>query len=274
MAAIITPGRSPAAHPVCGGSPLSGDDYLRTVLARHAVATGPGSAAHDAGAELYPWIANWAGAHLAEVSYSGSYAKGTGVSGTTDVDLFISLKANTPGTLKEVYCKLFQAAGAASLSPRAQNVSVGVTHRGVSVDLVPGRIQSGYQNYHSLYRRKADSWTQTNVALHIDTVARSGRTEEIRAIKVWRKLNRLDFPSFYLEMTVIRALKGCRVGNVAANTWEVFRYLAEDFASAGVVDPANTNNCLSDDLTAAEKNKIRALALHARSQGNWENILW
>ncbi|HXE57409.1 MAG TPA: hypothetical protein VNK43_05370, partial [Gemmatimonadales bacterium] len=192
----------------------------------------------------------------------------------TDVDLFISLKSDTSGTLKDLYWSLFQAAGVAGLMPRPQNVSVGATFRGISVDLVPGRIQSGYQNYHSLYRRKLDSWTQTNVSLHIDTVANSGRTEEIRAVKIWRKLNRLEFPSFYLELTVINALKGYKVGALADNVWEALRYLSQEFAMASVVDPANSQNQLSDELTAGEKNKIRALALHARAQKQWTEILW
>lgn len=253
---------------------MSTDEYIRNVLACHAVATGPGSAGHSVGSELYPWLAHWAGSQLAQVSYTGSYCKGTAVSGATDVDLFISLTADTSASLKDLYWSLFRAAGAAGLVPRPQNVSVGVTYRGVLVDLVPGRIQAGYQNYHSLYRRRTDSWTQTNVSLHIDTVANSRRTEEIRAIKVWRKLNGLEFPSFYLELTVINALKARSVGAVSDNVWEVLRYLSQEFAAARVLDPANTANCVSDDLSAGEKNKIRALALHARAQKHWTEIIW
>lgn len=250
------------------------DDYIRRVLAKHAVAQGPGSPAETTGQAMYPWIANWAGTCLAEVRFSGSYAKGTGVSGTTDVDLFISLKSDTSGTLSEIYWNLYRTAHSAGLAPRAQNVSVGVTFQGLSVDLVPGRIQSGYTHWHSLYRRRTDSWTQTNVAKHIEIVGGSGRTEEIRALKVWRKLAGLDWPSFYLELTVLDACHGRAQGDLANNVWQTLRYIQSSFASARVVDPSNTNNYLSDELTAAEKASVVAAAGHALVQDNWGKILW
>ena len=250
------------------------DDYIRQVLTRHAVARGSSSPAERTGQALYPWIAAWAGSCLAEVRFSGSYAKGTGISGTTDVDLFISLKADTNGTLSDIYWNLYRTAQSAGLSPRAQNVSVGIAFQGLSVDLVPGRIQSGYTHWHSLYRRRKDSWTQSNVAKHIEFVGCSGRTEEIRAIKIWRKLAGLDWPSFYLELTVLDACYGRAVGDLANNVWQTFRYIASNLATAHVVDPSNTNNFLSDELTATEKATIIAAANRALAQDNWNKILW
>ena len=249
------------------------DDFLRLVLSRHSVQTGPSSHAEATGRALYPWISNWAGAYLADVRFSGSYAKGTAVSGTTDVDLFIALNADTPGTLRDIYWSLFQAAAATGLSPRPQNVSVGAVYQEISVDLVPARVQSGYTQWHSLYRRRRDSWTQTNVAKHIEVVGQSRRTEEIRAIKIWRKLCGLDWPSFYLELTVLAACHGRPVGDLANNVWNSFRYIAENLATARVVDPSNSNNVLSDELTAAEKNPIIAQARHALAQQNWGQII-
>jgi hypothetical protein len=69
------------------------------------------------GSELSSWLGKWAGNSLAGISYSGSYAKGTAVAGTTAVDLFISPRADTNGTLEEVHGNLFQAADANGWSP-------------------------------------------------------------------------------------------------------------------------------------------------------------
>jgi hypothetical protein len=205
---------------------------------------------------------------------SGSYAKGTAVAGGTDLDLFVSLTPSTPGTLKEIYFHLFQAAGQAGLAPRPQDVSIGTSYRGLSVDLVPARMQAGNATYHSLYRRKADSWTQTNVALHISRVANSNRTPEIRVMKIWRNLRRLDIPSFYLELTVIDALYGRPANGVAANVWRALTYLAESFPTARVLDPANTNSIISDSLTVAEKYSVAARARESLAKKDWGEIVW
>jgi hypothetical protein len=190
------------------------------------------------------------------------------------VDVFISLKSDTKETLKELYEMLYSLAQRNGWSPRRQNVSVGVTVNGTRGDLVPGKVQAGYQNYHSLYLRKRDSWTQTNVALHIDTVRNSGRLKEIRAIKIWRLLHGLDFPSLYLELFVINALLGRSRSALAENTLHALRTIGSSLASTRIVDPANTNNVVSDDLTQAEKQRVGAQAAQSAREKYWENIIW
>ena len=49
---------------------------------------------------------------------------------------------------------------------------------------------------------------------------------------------------------------------------------SRQLASTRVVDPANTNNVLSDDLTKQEKDRIASSATHAAQQQYWEKILW
>jgi hypothetical protein len=164
---------------------MTEDEYLWKVLVKYA----PDRAGAERAAQgIAPDLQRWAGSQLAELTYSGSFAKGTANSLGTDVDLFISLKADTGGTLADIYNNLFRRAQELGWQPVQQNVSVRIQYLGKKVDLVPGRIQSGYQNYHSLYKRKSGSWTQTNVKLHGDTVRESGRTQEIRTIKIWRDL--------------------------------------------------------------------------------------
>lgn len=149
---------------------MTADQYVETVLAKYQVPRGPTLPAEQLGSTVAGPLRTWAGQQLNALEYSGSYAKETGVHGVSDVDVFISLKADTTNTLKEIYDSLCSLAQKQGWSPRQQNVSVGVTISGTRGDLVPGKVQPGYQNYHSLYLRKRDSWTQTNVALHVDTV--------------------------------------------------------------------------------------------------------
>ena len=252
---------------------MDSDSYVKSIVAKYALIGGRTPAATTAAEAVYNIIKAWAGPYLSSVSYSGSGAKGTAIAGIADVDLFISLNPDTPHTLAEIYNSLAGYSGLQPYAPREQNVSVGITYSNQKIDLVPGKKQHGNGSDHSLYRRKARSWTQTNVEQHIKLVQNSGRLDEIRALKIWRALHDLDFPSFYLEMTVINALSGKRSGLVASNVATVLEYLRDSFLSASVIDPANSNNKLSDDLAVAEKRLItQKAAAHLKS--TWNQILW
>lgn len=253
---------------------MTPDQYVETILAKYAVLRGPTSPAEQLGGTVGEPLRTWAGQQLNALQYSGSYAKETGVHGISDVDVFVSLKSDTKETLKELYEMLVLLAQRNGWSPRRQNVSVGVTVNGTRGDLVPGKVQADYHNYHSLYLRKRDSWTQTNVALHVDTVRGSGRLKEIRAIKIWRMLHGFDFPSLYLELFAIDALSGRSRSTLAENVLYVLRTVGSSLASRRVVDPANTNNILSDDLTQAEKQRIAAQAAQSAREQSWGRIIY
>jgi hypothetical protein len=250
---------------------MTGDQYVEGILAKYRIDE---NSAKRAAESVAPALRNWAGAHLAELSYSGSFAKGTANNLSTDVDLFISLRSDTPGNLRDNYNSLFQLANEHGWSPIKQNVSIGISYAGKKLDLVPGRRQSGYQHYHSLYRRKADSWTQTNVKLHIDKVSQSGRRKEIRAVKVWRELHGLDFPSFFLELVVIEALKGKSTQSLASNVLTALNYIGKALSTVRVVDPANTNNAVSDDLSQSGKTAVASQARSSAAKQYWKDIIW
>jgi hypothetical protein len=251
---------------------VTGDQYVASVIAKYAVGSGSGSPAQKAAADLAPLVGHWGDRWLLEMTLSGSYAKGTAISLGTDVDLFISISHAIGTPVNEIYWNLFGHCETGGLNPEAQNVSMRVVRNGIKVDLVPGRKQLGGTD-HTLYKRKEDTWVQTNVGKHIELVRESGRTSEIRVVKIWRQLHRLDFPSFYLELTTIEALKQGRAGSLAANVATVFRYLAESFVNARVVDPANTNNVISDDLDLDEKRAVMNAA-RVSLQRNWEQVIW
>ena len=250
------------------------DQYVETILAKYAVPRGPTSLAEQLGATVAGPLSTWAGQKLNGLWYSGSYAKETGVRGISDVDVFISLKSDTKETLKELYETLVSLAQRNGWSPRRQNVSVGVTVNGTRGDLVPGKVQAGDQNYHSLYLRKRDSWTQTNIVLHVDTVRNSDRLKEIRVAKIWRMLHGFDFPSLYLELFAIDALSGRSRLTLAENVLHVLRTVGSSLSSTRIVDPANTNNILSNDLTQAEKQRIAAQATLSAREQSWLRIIW
>jgi hypothetical protein len=234
----------------------------------------PYSPVRSVQAQIHPVIAEWAGDLLLSVSVSGSFIKGTANNSGTDIDLFISLSEYTPETLKEIYESLFARLSRKGYSPKRQNVSINVKVNGYNVDLVPAKQRGAYSTDHSLYRQRADTWTKTNVTTHVSFVRQHGRLDESRILKLWRNQKRLDFPSFYLELTVISALPWeVLPETLSGNVWKFFQYLRDSFASARVTDPANTNNIISDDLTVAEKATVKAAATTALSAKTWGEIV-
>ncbi|TFW12164.1 nucleotidyltransferase [Brevundimonas intermedia] len=250
---------------------LPPDQHLRTVLARHSIDTGPNSAVRGVQATLLPLIVRWSGASLVDVKTSGSFAKGTAVRGGTDVDLFISLSSSLQTPLKEIYETLNAAVTVGGYVARRQNVSVGLTVGHWKVDLTPGRRQDQFGNYHSLWSTKTGSWLQTNIAEHCRVVSGSGRLDEIRLIKIWRNRYGLDFPSFYLELFVIEALKGARIGNLQQNIVTILEAIRDKIAVWRFADPANTNNIVSDTVTAGGKSNLSAAARNALAS-QWTTV--
>lgn len=251
---------------------MTADQYLTNILTREAVNTGVGSPVFTVQNTLLPTLREWGGVFLQNVHPSGSFAKGTANRSGTDIDLFLSVAEGVPETMKQIYETLFAKMTERGYGPKRQNVSINMSVGGFSVDLVPGKRQNGFSTDHSLYRRRADTWTKTNVVTHIGHVMRSGRAEDIRVLKLWRNQKGLDFPSFYLELTVINALAGTN-GTLSQRVWTVFQYLRDQFSAARVIDPANTNNVISDDLSDADRAKIKTAAAAALAASNWVQIV-
>jgi len=241
------------------------EQHLRGVLARHAVDTGANSPVRGVQATLASVLGKWAQQYLVEVRPSGSFAKGTAVRGGTDIDIFVSLSSTLTTSLSQIFDTLFNALTGAGYSARRQNVSVGITAGNWKVDVTPGRRQDQHGNYHSLWSNRAGGWLQTNVNEHCRIVTGSGRLDEIRLMKIWRNRHALDWPSFYLELFVIAALHGARRGNLQSNMVTALRAVGDTIGSRRLVDPANTNNVVSDTLTAQGK---AALATAARTALN------
>lgn len=250
------------------------DAYLRSVLRRYAVSARHRDSALRGAGEVVPAIESWAGSALKKLGVSGSHAKGTAVLGGSDLDVFISLSSATPATLGDIYWSLYQLASDSGWSPRAQTVSVGANVNGVKIDLVPARLHPGVRNWHSLYNNRTGSWMQTNVIKQIRAVAGSGRTDEIRAIKIWRNLRGLDFHSFYLELTVIDALRNLSKRLLAANVVTVLEYIAAELPRRRVIDPANSNNVISNDLDDEGKAALSSAAVETLNAADWGQVIW
>lgn len=225
-------------------------------------------------ASLYREIRKWNNEYIIGIIPSGSFSKGTVIKGSAvDIDLLISLKNQTPFTLKEAYESLYEYL-CHSYYPRKQNVSIRIIFNGIKVDLVPAQRQPNVLYPHSIYVSKLDTWTKTNIHKHINMIKKSPHKNIIILLKIWCHLHKLDFPSFLLELTVLEALKRKPFFGIERNFLTVLKYIIEQFSFVKIYDPANTNNIVSDTITDNQKLQIIQMASSSYESDCWEKIVW
>lgn len=207
-------------------------------------------------------LAPWGNGNIVGAFVFGSVAKGTDLIGGADVDLFVSLSSRVAGTLSETTESLFEwLKYEKRYVVRRQNVSLRVHHGSKEIDVVPGKRLNEFGNDHHLWSRSAGSRTKTNIGKQIQHVRQSHRQKEIRLAKIWRTQHGLQFPSFLLELAVIRALHRRQRDRLAPNFETVLQYLATRFARARLTDPGNAANVASDTIGADSKARISEAAL-------------
>lgn len=182
---------------------------------------------------LRPLLRGWRyHKYLESVTLAGSHAKGTDLK-DSDFDIFLRLSHVTPGPLAAMQTSL-----ADHLHGHVRNVAVRIMHEGRFIDLVPARGNV-------LWQARFNTWLKTDIYKQIQYVRNSGFIDEILALKIWRRRHALRFPSFLMELATIHA----RPKDFRA----LLHFLATDFPTTRLLDPANSNNVVSDLLTEVEK---------------------
>ena len=253
---------------------MSGVAYLRSILAHYTIPKKALRRRAAAFASIRKLMVAWAGKQRAAIRPSGSFAKGTAVRGGADMDMIVLLRRNTQGTLEELYRSAAEWLQSKGYRVSLQNVSVRVSANGFKIDVVPARRQQAIGFTASLYRRRAQTWTQTNINKQIDHVKTSGRRKEIRLFKIWRNLHGLEFTSFALELAVIRSLKGKRRFRLERNVQTALEWVAENIESVRLVDPGNSANDATTDMSSGELSSIAMAAQEAVDSSSWTDFVW
>lgn len=251
----------------------SASAYLRSILDRESVDSGARSELRWYEPRVHRICEAWAGKHLLEVVPAGAFEKGTANASGLRIDFLASLSPAAQFSPREIFESLYHSLDKMGLEPVARNVSVSVTLDGIPIDIIPARRESLARDEHWLYSAYKGKSLVTNPTQHVIETIASNRAEEIRVLKLWRDHYRLVFPSFYLEQTVLTALRHRPGGQLSDNVWAVLGYLESHFVARSLLDPTNANNIVSDELTAAEKIRIRTLAQIARNGRSWQDIL-
>jgi hypothetical protein len=254
---------------------MTADSYLINILGKYSPTSL--SLYGNAISTLHSSLRTWANGCYVDLKTSGSIAKGTAISLSSDADYLVSLTHDCNGTLSQIFNSLHDHLGA-YYSIRRQNVSIGINLNGLKVDVAAAKKRPGNTNFHSIYVSKKDSWAQTNIQVHINEISKSGRLNEIKLLKIWRELNHLEFPSIYIEYLLINfVLKHKAKNDLANNFFHVLSELAKNENNvlfARLVDPANSNNILSDLMTIKEKQAIVSAARKSVKEQYWGSIVY
>jgi len=247
------------------------EQYVASMVEKYRVQVDTGSPAHCAADKILPLLKKWGKQYLLGLTLSGAYAKNTAISLSSHVDVLVLL-APVPGMeMKNIFWNLCEYLTEQNLRPHTREVSVQVEQKGFRIDLIPACREG---NGNVLFNKKSGRPVTTDVAQHVHLVGNSGRQQEICALKIWRERTGLYFPSFYLELAVLRALESEPFGHLSDNVLAIMRFLSGRFEKAVVRDPANGENVVSGDLSAEERGAISEAARKALYEENWKKMVW
>jgi hypothetical protein len=222
----------------------------------------------------------WAGLYDINIVTSGSTTKKTAISLSSDLDYFVELPYSCDLTYKDMYNDMYKKLSNV-YSARKQNVSIGIEIDNLKIDITPGIKQLGNTNYYNIYKSKSNSWTQTNITLHNQQISNSGRTSEIKLLKLWRELHNLVFPSIYLEYLLKDKIL-LNKSKTPSYLVDNFHYALKELAKEGndnplysrIIDPSNSANVFSELINYEEKNKIIRQAKESINKLYWEDIVY
>lgn len=210
---------------------------------------------------------------------SGSYAKHDAVNVKFDIDVCQPFKYGSFKTLEEMADDVFNFFATEyeddeliKYETRKQRVSTGLTFLidgdKIKMDIVPGRelSEGDYEKSKDLnlhVRAKLDkpaTSTQTNIQTHIDHIkGKDGERQIIRLLKTWKFNKNKDIKSFFMELITIRAFED-KGKEVPSDLWGKLKmtmeYMRDKVESIRLVDPANSNNIVSDTMDEAEKKNL------------------
>jgi hypothetical protein len=249
------------------------DQYAASIVEKYRIIPDTSSTSHHAADKVIPLVKQWAKQYLHGLTLSGAYAKSTAISLSSHVDVLVAVSPIPGMDMKTIFWNLFKYLSDQDLHPHTRDVSIRLETAGTLVDLIPACRERETPGS-ALFNKRAGQAVHTDVSRHVHLIANSGRQQEICALKIWRERMSLDFPSLYLELTVLRALGSERFGQLADNILAVFRHLSSKFEQSAIVDPANSDNILSNDLSASDKKAIAKAARDALYDENWKKILW
>ncbi len=184
------------------------------------------------------------------VYYAGSFGKKTMIREIYDLDIVIYWANDCGFTLQGLYDGVGKVLQKHWKFVNKKTVAWELPFQGgFHIDVVPGRAIDASFNYANLYRTDTGQSFQTSIKTHINTIRNSGRRDAIRLMKLWRKRKNVPIKkTLALELLTIDGCSGTPTTDLEKQLLAALRYIRDNILTARLVDPANTNNVLSDEI--------------------------
>lgn len=206
---------------------------------------------------------------------AGSYAKGTMIQASYDLDIVLYWTNDFRYTPRNLYYEVGSVLQSKGRDPKSKKVGWEIPFPGdFHIDVIPGKVIIQKPDYAYLYNKDKDCRFQSSVKNHVSFVKNSRRQDVIRLMKLWKKRKSVPIKTFILEHLIIVGCKGIRRTTLEPQLDAAFEYLIENITTKRILDPANSQNIISDDITHEEKNRIRGLANQASDADNWSQIFF
>ncbi len=224
------------------------------------------------------------------IKYAWSYSKNTMIKELYDLDIIAYFSEWEDRTLEEIFFAIndalkdrFQVKQKTSAIYLAYDKE---DEKIVHIDVVPWRFIEWSSGDAYIYQKESEKCRlKTNLDIHIDHIRTSKEHATIRIIKLLKVINGFEIKTFFLELFVIEALKDSLKTHIEEKIMEVFQYIVDNIETIQLIDPANTNNIISDQVTLSEKKRMKKIAQDLISQRDnligddeivkfWETVFW
>lgn len=252
---------------------MSNHDYLLQILAQQDLTQGNLNSLRTLRDQIKSQLSVLNGSP--RFYYAGSFGKKTMIREAFDLDIVIYWPHDCGYSLKDISDAVGGVLRNSWKVVNAKTVSWELPFDGgFHIDIVPGRAIDGTFKHANLYRRDKGSSLQTSLKVHIDTVRDSGRRDVVRLIKLWRTKRSVPFKkSLALELMTINGCKGTRTDDVEKQLLAALTHVRDNIMTVRIVDPANTNNILSEEISSTDRASIRAAADAAIKAQLWSQVL-
>ncbi len=213
------------------------------------------------------------GSKIQSVNYSGSYAKQTAISLKYDLDILVFFHRDSFNTLSEMYNSVYETMKSYGLVNK-QKVSIRLSSGIESIDVVPARRIDSTSTDANLYISTTGGLIKTNTVLHKEYISASGCRPIIKLMKVWKSQHGIHYKSFALELLTIKALDGFMSEDYGDRMWQVLGFIKDNVETLKLIDPANSNNNVSDLIDNLDKQNMKNQAASSLGKKTWPEIVW
>lgn len=249
---------------------MTAEEYLRDILAKQDLTESEMETLRNYRERIQAVLSQLPGSP--RFYYAGSYGKRTIIREKYDLDIVIYWPQGFSYTIKELYDSVGKKLKTVWTTVNSKTVAWEIPiQRNFHIDVVPGRALDAQFFEANLYRTDTGTTLKTSIKTHIDIVRSSNRRDAIRLLKLWRERKQVPFKkSFLLEMMTIEGTKG--INTLPEQVMAALAYIKNNIETAQIKDPANSNNVLSDDIQAVQKQIIKNLATTALGSRTWDDI--